>query len=288
MSLIKRQVSIGENIININLDAGENKVNLVGITNQEVKTLGEFTGKVNKEITINNTHNLKYIGLMFQHQPKINKFTIENKTKCMFDYFDQIYYINLQNRPERRENILCQLKSINVNFDKVTYIKACYMPMSPQIGCAISHMRALQDAVLNKYDKVLILEDDFQFTVGADKLVSYFKILDKEFPDWDVIQFSTINSKTNPTRVGGINRVIKADTTAGYGIKAKNITPLFNIFKGCLNPNNLVKTNNYAIDVAWQYLQPKLNWLIFEPNIGKQNESFVSDIENYRRYNWCS
>ena len=92
MSLIKRQIGIGENIVNIKLDSGKNKVNLVGISNFGVKTLDELDGKVNKEITINNTLNLKYIGLMFQHQPKIHKFTIQNKSKSKFDYFDKLSF----------------------------------------------------------------------------------------------------------------------------------------------------------------------------------------------------
>jgi len=44
----------------------------------------------------------------------------------------------------------------------------------------------------------------------------------------------------------------------------------------------IMATNQQAIDVAWQSVQAKMNWLLFEPNLGYQSEEFPSDIEGYR------
>ena len=110
--------------------------------------------------------------------------------------------------------------------------------------------------------------------------------LEKHFPDWDVIQFSSINEQLKPTLRRGIHKVNKADTTSAYGVTFKNIILLFNIFKTCISPNPLIKGNRFAIDVAWQPLQEKLNWYLFKPYLGIQSSKFESDIEKYRSYSW--
>ena len=39
----------------------------------------------------------------------------------------------------------------------------------------------------------------------------------------------------------------------------------------------MAAANQYAIDVAWQILQPKMQWYLCE--MGTQTEEFPSDIE---------
>ena len=85
-------------------------------------------------------------------------------------------------------------------------------------------------------------------------------------------------------RIHNLHKVIKADTTSGYMVKDKAITYLFNIFKNCTNPPLNYIANQFAIDVAWQQIQPKLNWYIFKPHLGTQSPKFVSDIEASRHH----
>lgn len=239
-----------------------------------------------------NINEIKYIGLIYQKEEEagtlvIRKFNVNFPEKNdITSIFQQIYYINLTNRPERKAHIMRELKRVGVPDNIITPIKAFNFPQQPQVGCAISHMRALQDAYIKKYDKILIFEDDFTFRLNNCPLYEYFKKLENNFSNWDIIQLSTVNCKTIATNIKGISKVVKADTTSGYGLKRKNIIYLFNVFKTCLNPNINIKGNHFAIDVLWQTIQNKLNWYIFTPNIGYQNEKFESDIENYRSIIW--
>ncbi len=198
------------------------------------------------------------------------------------DYLDRIYYINMAERPERRKHIINQLMKLQIPKSMVSYVKAVSLPHNPQIGCALSHMKALSDATKNEYDTVLILEDDFTFKVNKENLLEKLEMLYHQFPNFDVCMLSTVNSKSNLTGNHSIRKVVKADTTAGYIVKKSALALLFNIFYQCTKPKIEYCANQAAIDVAWQVLQPKLNWYIFEPNLGYQSEKFTSDIEIYR------
>lgn len=200
---------------------------------------------------------------------------------------DKIYYINMDSRPERRAHILSEFDTQGISRKQVQRVRAVTLPHNPQVGCAMSHMKALSDACKNKYDTVLILEDDFTFRKDRRVIDNMINRLNSCLPDWDVAMLTTVNSKTSGCQVPGISRVTKADTTAGYLIRRQAMMPVFNIFLNCTKPpsqGNL--TNNYAIDVAWQMIQPKMNWYLFTPALGSQSEQFPSDIERFRQVQW--
>lgn len=216
---------------------------------------------------------------------QINKFTVVSHKYYGLLAIDAIYYINLRCRPERHHHITKQLKQIGASDVKVHYIEAVAMSNNPQVGCAMSHMKALADARKNDYDIVLILEDDFTFKVSRHQLDCQLEKLFRRQPNWEVAQLSTVNSRTFPSRIKGISKVIRADTTAGYLVKGRAIIALFNIFLQCCRTSPgmpRMATNQQAIDVAWQTLQPKMNWFLYEPPLGYQSEHFPSDIERFR------
>jgi len=195
---------------------------------------------------------------------------------------DMIYYINLDNRPERKLSIESELVKLKIPKTQTTRIRAEYLPLSPQIGCAFSHMKALRHARQNMYDKILILEDDFIFKCNRNQLDLALDRLYTNFKNWNVVMLATINSKTNSTNIPGINKVVKADTTSGYLVRGNSIIPLFSLFLNCTKPHTGYNTNQFAIDVAWQIIQPQMNWYIFCPNLGTQSDKFESDIEAAR------
>ena len=194
----------------------------------------------------------------------------------------KVYFINLEHRLNRRRSIEKELYKMHIPANQIVYIKAVNMPYNPQIGCALSHMKALADARKNNYEDILILEDDFKFNCNRDNLNDLLYNTKSYITDWDVIMLSSINYKSYPTQYKGLNKVIKADTTAGYIVNKKALIPIFNIFLNCTQPKLNFVANQNAIDVAWQILQPKMNWFITQPLIGKQDETFMSDIEKYR------
>ena len=189
----------------------------------------------------------------------------------------------MKERPNRKAHIIKELINLKIPKKMVIPIEAVSLASNPQIGCALSHMKALSHAKKNNYDTVLILEDDFTFQVDKLTLINRLHELSINHPDWDICMLSTVNSKTNKSTSNHLKRVIKADTTAAYLIKSHAIDLIFNIFYQCTKPKLEYSANQSAIDVAWQVLQPKLKWFIFEPHLGYQSEQFASDIETYRR-----
>ena len=87
---------------------------------------------------------------------------------------DQIYYINLEHRTDRKEHIENEIKKIDPNLKKTTRIEAIKHKQGG-IGCGMSHIKVLEDAIEKNYHNIIVLEDDFKFTVKC--LVITFKRL---------------------------------------------------------------------------------------------------------------
>lgn len=83
-------------------------------------------------------------------------------------------YINLEERVDRREHAENQFASIGINAERFQAIK---MP-NGAIGCSMSHLKCLQTAHDNKWEHLLICEDDITFTnpeLFSKQLNSFFK-----------------------------------------------------------------------------------------------------------------
>ena len=73
-----------------------------------------------------------------------------------------VFYINLESRPDRKEHIEGQLKT--VGFPNVERFNAIKMPNGDgRIGCSLSHIKCLEIAKERGYSHVLICEDDTLF-----------------------------------------------------------------------------------------------------------------------------
>ena len=87
-------------------------------------------------------------------------------------YFDKIYLLNLFKRKDRLVSSKDRLDKLNIKYevfngtDGTVLNKILQNLNNPNftnpsyLGCAISHLSIYQDAILNKYDRILILEDD--------------------------------------------------------------------------------------------------------------------------------
>ena len=100
--------------------------------------------------------------------------------KTLKDYFDKIYVINYIEAPDRRENMIKQLKHYNfedgvefsygIPFIKIksieTYLKEICKHMRYGVGhisgfgCSITHYTTIKTAFELGYNSILILEDD--------------------------------------------------------------------------------------------------------------------------------
>lgn len=152
--------------------------------------------------------------------------------------FDEIYVINLKARYERKvmmqklENILnLKFKYINAITDKV-----------PSKGCKESHLNVYKDAFENKYQKVLIFEDDVIVETKFSSLVNnIFQDFNKLSIDWDIIFLGhcheIINNSTNI-----INNIYKSNQprcTHSYAIS----------YQGCKKMIEALEKSKIPIDM---------------------------------------
>ena len=90
----------------------------------------------------------------------------------IFDYFDAIYCINLDKRPDRWEWVKKEFEKMGIE-DKVKRFPA-FDVNKKHVGCALSHRYIIKLAKENKYNNVLILEDDIYFNKN------WIELLEKE------------------------------------------------------------------------------------------------------------
>jgi len=195
------------------------------------------------------------------------------------DNIDKIFYINLESRKDRNEEILAEFNRMSIPKEKIHRFPA--IKANPgAIGCALSHLNLLMFIKQKGYTNTIILEDDFQFVVSKEE---FRKNLDEVFttvPKYDVIMLSYFLKQGAPyNKVCG--RALDTQTTAGYMIHKTFLDKLIDCYKAAIP--HLIEggrdaESKYACDQSWKVLQPNYRWFYFNQRIGRQRPGF-SDIE---------
>ena len=205
------------------------------------------------------------------------------------DIMQGVLVINLPNRPDRLKNIRSELSRLEVPDEMVTIISAMEVIPCGHLGCTRSHIKALEYALDHKWQRVLILEDDFSFDVARERMLfMIFEFLDTTAA-WDVLMFTAgWKEYTLKTNLSFVKRLKYGTTTAGYlvnGIESMNaLRDNFKTSEALLTSEvlehvkkhprgeRLYQTAN-ALDMYWRDFQAKHNFFITEPMIGRQNAS---------------
>jgi glycosyl transferase family 25 len=90
----------------------------------------------------------------------------------------KVLYINLDSRTDRKERIEKVLR--NFSYERITAIQH----KIGSIGCSMSHIYAIEYAIKQKWDNVLIMEDDMEWN---DFFVNYLKLIELMKKPYDVI-----------------------------------------------------------------------------------------------------
>lgn len=204
------------------------------------------------------------------------------------NHFDIIYIINLKHRTDRLEEIMKELKMMDIDEKKIKRINAIYDKEFGALGCAQSHRLALSMFLKDKEVKnCLILEDDFMFSRDKTYVDATLTEVFQSLKKWDVLMLSgnlvSIDARRENEKYV---KVYDAQTTSGYAVTKEFAPKLVECFKKSeenmkkffkVYHENLIK-HNFAIDMSWKTLQPASNWYSIFPCIGKQRDGY-SDIE---------
>lgn len=211
----------------------------------------------------------------------------EGLDKQWHEYVDVIYYINLDDRIDRKTEFLGEMKRMGVPDEKVVRISAVKKPGQGDWGCSLSHLitmrRFLDDT---KCNNCIVFEDDFVFTQETPKLNEMFDYVFNKVTNFDIIMLSANEVDVRSTEHPHLKKVNDAQTTSGYMVNKYFATTLLQnyvegsklIEKSYEGGKSDALQGPFCVDQYWKRLQPQSNWYIFSPKLGVQRESH-SDIQ---------
>jgi glycosyl transferase family 25 len=192
------------------------------------------------------------------------------------DDIKHAFYINLEHRVDRKVQVEEELKTIGIKAERFNAIKM----ENGAIGCSMSHLKILQDAVANKLDHLLIVEDDITFLKPEVFKTQINKFFELHGNNWDVILLAGNNMPPYKPIDDTCIQVSKCQTTTGYLVNGHYIKVLMQNVK--LGVTNLISKpsqhSTFAIDKFWFILQQASRWFLITPLTVVQREGY-SDIE---------
>lgn len=188
-------------------------------------------------------------------------------------YFDHIYYVNLDKRIDRYQSINNQLIRHKINATKISGIipdHNHHCINDGQLGCLLSHKAILENALSNRYQTILILEDD---TIFKENFIFLFSRFINNLPNiWDMIYLCG-------NHYGGIKPINKyvyqsygTLSTNAYAINKPTMITMLELL------NNTIY-HQQPIDSLYCSIHPKIQTFVSVPNLCYQMAGF-SDIEN--------
>ena len=186
------------------------------------------------------------------------------------------FYINLEHRTDRKTHVETQMNSINVSCERFNAIKMD----NGAIGCSMSHLKLLQEAVKNNLEHILIVEDDITFLDPDLFKTQINRFFELHGNNWDVILLAGNNMPPYETIDNTCIKVSRCQTTTGYLVNGHYIKKLLENIK--MGLTYLIRKPDqhsmYAIDKYWFALQKTDKWYLIIPPTVVQREDY-SDIE---------
>lgn len=191
------------------------------------------------------------------------------------DTIENCLYINLENRPDRKDHVENQLNQLNISYKRFNAIRH----QNGAAGCSLSHIKCIQIAQEEGWKNVMIVEDDINFLDFKLFKTNLNKFLINE-PNFDVVLLAGNNMPPYTQINDFCVKVSRCQTTTGYIVNSHYYKTLINNYKEGLlklmkSPEEHVK---YAIDKYWFNLQKKDYWFLITPLSVIQREDY-SDIE---------
>lgn len=182
---------------------------------------------------------------------------------------EKVLYINLDHRTDRLAHMEKIKTSVFPHLERIPAIKHS----TGFIGCAMSHIRALQTAIDGNYPYVCILEDDFTILLQPTEFNKTVQdALDFLNDDFDVLMLGMSPIRLRKLNRDKLVRVYAALGMPGYIVNKRYFTRLKQIFDTAISTNQ-------PIDMHTQLVQSKDRWFGFYPAIARQAPGF-SDIEH--------
>ena len=192
----------------------------------------------------------------------------------------KIFYINLDKRTDRREQIEEELRKYGLEGERYS---AIHTPEAGIVGCGYSHLNVLKLAKERGYKNVLILEDDFEFVVPKEVVEdSLQRFFDASIP-YDVLLISYIIQKSEDVpKYPFLRKIIDGQTASGYLVDQHYYDVLIQLYEWAIPLLESTGSHwEYANDLVWKRLQPDGNWFYFTKRLGVQRPSYSDNKQTF-------
>lgn len=194
----------------------------------------------------------------------------------MNSFIDHIFYINLEYRTDRKEEVEKELNDFGLSFERFNAIKKDYGPT----GCLLSHLEVLKLARERNYKNVLIFEDDFTFLVSKEEFETQIKNFFALDLPYDVLFLSYGLIQSLPLENNVVNKALECQTASGYIVHQRYYDKLIEIFEKSAPLLDSTRMHwIYINDQIWKQYQVEDQYLYFIKRIGRQRPSY-SDLSN--------
>lgn len=194
----------------------------------------------------------------------------------MLQPIEHCFYINLEERTDRRERVEAQMRFLGIPTERFPAIRT----ENGRIGCSTSHLGALRLAKERDYDHVLIVEDDILFLKPQFFVSRLNAYLERHANDFDVLLLCGNNFPPFSPIDDTCIKVNRCRAATGYLVKKHYYDTLIANFeeglRGLIAKPHL--PHLYCIDMHWSALQQRDKWHLLIPLSVIQRPGY-SDIE---------
>lgn len=194
----------------------------------------------------------------------------------MNNFFDKVYCINLDNRPDRWLDCVKEFEKIDLNVERISAINGSILKNNTNIsngalGLTLTVKNIIKDAINNSFNKILILEDDVVFT---DDINTFNTDINYIPNDWEMVYFggnhNTHMGFSPPTQINDYFKRLKHTYAAhAVGFNKNGINKVNTLLNGVLK----------EIDVMYTDIQKNNNVYCFNKLLATQRAGY-SNIEN--------
>jgi len=183
-----------------------------------------------------------------------------------FDYFDKIYCINLDSRPDRWELAKEEFQKACI-LDRVERFSAVAMPENPARGNHLSHAQCIRKAKEAGAKNVLIFEDDIEWLDNPLEL----KRVIPELKEWDLLYLGVNTERVCYQESYHLARLTFAYSTHAYAINNTLFDTLIELNEDPKTLHNDVRMSDEIV--------PKYKCYATIPLLAGQRKSF-SNVMN--------
>lgn len=214
---------------------------------------------------------------------------VDNQTyKMTHNKNYKIFYINLDERIDRKDNFEKHMKKYDLEFERFSAIKDKF----GAFGCAKSHLSVLKIAKNNNLENVIIMEDDVAFNISPKMLDEKLKLIFDNELDFDVFHLSyRYRISDDVPGIDYLKKLSYCHYCSCYIINKKCYDEIINCWEKSLillSRENLElglewhqKTARFSCDISFIPLLRKKNWYCFDKPVCVQLNGQSNIVNKY-------